>query len=48
MDFMFYNCHELINLDLLSFNLENLSKAPNMFAFCIKSKKIKFKKFHKD
>ena len=43
IDFMFYNCHELVYLDLSSFNLENLSKAPNMFAFCTKLKEIKFK-----
>ena len=43
MDFMFYNCRELINLDLSSFNLENLSNAPNMFAFCIKLNELKFK-----
>ena len=43
MDFTFYDCPQLVNLDISNFNLENITTARNMFAFSSKLKEIKFK-----
>jgi surface protein len=41
MDYMFFDCEELIELDLSSFNLERVTNTYLMFGLCFKLKRIK-------
>ena len=42
MDYMFYNCSQISNLDISNFNLDNLKNSTYMFGYCGKLKNIKF------
>ena len=41
--FMFYNCSNLTNIDLSSFNTQNVTNMFGMFGYCSNLKEIKLK-----
>ena len=43
MDYMFYNCTSLNNINISNFNLENLRYSTHMFSGCLNISVIEFK-----
>ena len=48
MSWMFYDCNNLVDLDLSSFDTNNVTTMYNMFSYCIKLTDMKLNNFNID